>query len=132
MAADKGQAQAEGGFRFLKEPRFCVSSLCVKKPCRIQGLLMVMTFALLVYAVTQRRVHHQWARQGETVPNQINHPTARPTWRWVFPRLEGSHRVRVTVPGQVHDLMEGLNEGHIKRLRLFGDEVCRLYQIAPG
>ena len=41
--AYKAQSQAEGGFRFLKDPLFFVSSLFVKKPCRIQGLLMVMT-----------------------------------------------------------------------------------------
>jgi len=39
----KGQAQVEGGVRFLKDPRCFVSSLLVKKPCRMQGLLMVMT-----------------------------------------------------------------------------------------
>jgi transposase len=132
IRAYKGQAQAEGGFRFLKDPLFFVSSLFVKKPCRIQGLLMVMTFALLVYSVTQRRLRHQLARQGETVPNQINQPTARPTLRWVFQLLEGIHRVHVTVPGKVHDLIEGLNEVQIKILRLFGGEVCRLYQISPG
>ena len=43
IAAYKGQAQVEGGFRFLKDPLFFVSSLFVKKPSRIQGLLMVMT-----------------------------------------------------------------------------------------
>jgi transposase len=56
IAGYKGQAKAEGGFRFLKDPLFFVSSLFVKKPCRIQGLLMVMTLALLVYAVAQRRL----------------------------------------------------------------------------
>jgi transposase len=55
----KGQAQAEGGFRFLKDPLFFVSSLFVKKPCRIQGLLMVMTLALLVYSVAQRRLRRE-------------------------------------------------------------------------
>jgi transposase len=43
MAAYQGQAQAEGGFRFLTDPLFFVSSLLVNKPCRIHGLLMVMT-----------------------------------------------------------------------------------------
>src|SRR6267143_987292 len=61
IAGYKGQAQAEGGFRFLKDPLFFVSSLFVKKPCRIQGLLMVMTLALLVYAVAQRRMRRQLA-----------------------------------------------------------------------
>ena len=132
IRAYKAQSQAEGGFRFLKDPLFFVSSLFVKKPCRIQGLLMVMTLALLVYSVTQRRLRHQLARQNETLPNQINQPTERPTLRWVFQLLEGIHRVRVTVQGQVHDLIAGLNEVQIKILRLFGAEVCRLYQISPG
>jgi transposase len=132
IVAYKAQAQAEGGFRFLKDPLFFVSSLFVKKPSRIQGLLMVMTLALLVYSVTQRRLRQQLARQGETVPNQINQPTAWPTLRWVFQLLEGIHRVRVTVQGQLHDLIEGLNEVQSKILRLFGEEVCRLYQISPG
>jgi transposase len=43
IQAYKAQAQAEGGCRFLKDPLFFVSSLFVKKPCRIPGLLMVMT-----------------------------------------------------------------------------------------
>jgi transposase len=132
IQAYKAQAQAEGGFRFLKDPLFFVSSLFVKKPCRIQGLLMVMTCALLVYSVTQRRLRQQLARHNETVPTQINQPTARPTLRWVFQLLEGIHRVRVTVQGKVHDLIEGLNAVQIKILRLFGDQVCRLYQISPG
>jgi transposase len=132
IRAYKAQAQAEGGFRFLKDPLFFVSSLFVKKPCRIQGLLMVMTCALLVYAVTQRRLRHQLAHHNETLPNQINQPTERPTLRWVFQLLEGIHRVRVIVQGTVHDPSEGLNKVQIKILRLFGEEVCRLYQISPG
>lgn len=132
IRAYKGQAQAAGGFRFLKDPLFFVSSLFVKRPSRIQGLLMVMTSALLVYAVAQRRLRQQLVRQNATVPNQIQQPTQRPTLRWVFQLLEGIHRVRVTVQGHVHDLIEGLNEVKIKILRLFGEGVCRLYQISPG
>jgi transposase len=56
MAAYKGQSSVEGGFRWLKDPLFFVSSLLVKKPSRIEGLLMVMTLALLGYSVAQRRL----------------------------------------------------------------------------
>jgi transposase len=128
----KGQAHAEGGFRFLKAPLFFVSSLFVKKPCRIQGLLMVMTLALLVYSVAQRRLRQELARQNDTIPNQINQPTSRPTLRWVFQVLEGIERVRVTVDDQVRDLITGLNEVKIKILRLFGEQVCHVYQLPSG
>jgi len=132
IRAYKAQSGVEGGVRFLKAPLCFVPSLFVKKPRRIQGLLMVMTLALLVYALTQRRLRQQVADRNETVPNHIHQPTERPTLRWVFQLLEGMHRVQVMVQGQVHDLIEGLNEVQIKILRLFGDAVCRLYQISPG
>jgi transposase len=132
IAAYKAQSQVEGGFRFLKDPLFFVSSLFVKKPTRIQGLLMVMTLALLVYSVAQRRLRQALARQNESLPNQIHQPTQRPTLRWVFQLLEGIHRVRLLVQDQVHDLIEGLNEVQIKILRLFGQEVCQIYQISSG
>jgi transposase len=56
IAAYKGQAQVAGSLRFRKDPRFLVSSLFVKKPNRIEGLLMVMTLALRVDSVAQRRL----------------------------------------------------------------------------
>ncbi len=59
LAAYKAQSHVEGGCRLLKDPLFFVSSLFVKKPSRIQGLLVVMPLALLVYAVAQRRVRRQ-------------------------------------------------------------------------
>jgi len=132
IAGYKGQAHAEGGFRFLKDPLFFVSSLFVKKPCRIQGLLMVMTLALLVYSVAQRRLRQELARQNETIPNQINQPTSRPTLRWVFQLLEGIERVRVRVEDKVQELITGLNEVKIKILRLFGERVCQVYQLPSG
>jgi transposase len=132
IAAYKSQSRVEGGFRFLKDPLFFVSSLFVKKPCRIQALLMVMTLALLVYSVAQRRLRQQLAHRRTTVPNQINQPTAAPTLRWIFQLLDGIHRVQVTIQGQVHALIEGLTDIQIKVLRLFGHGVCCLYQISTG
>jgi hypothetical protein len=79
MAAYTRQSRVEGGFRLLKEPRFFVSSLVVKQPCRIPGLLMVMTLAWLVYSVAQRRVRQRLVHLHDTVPNHINQPTAAPT-----------------------------------------------------
>jgi transposase len=130
IAASKSQSRVEEGFRFRKDPLFLASSLFVKKPCRIQGLLMVMTLALLVYSVAQRRLHQRLVHLHETVPHQINQPTASPTLRWIFQLLNGIHRVRLTVQGQVHGLIEELNNIQIKDLRWLGQRVCDLYQIS--
>jgi transposase len=132
IAAYQGQAHVEGGFRVLKELLLFVSSWFVKKPNRLDGRLMVMRLAWLVYSVAQRRLRTQLATHQETVPNQLHQPTTSPTLRWVFPLLEGIHRVRVMVQGQVYDLIEGLNDVQIHLLRVFGHKVCRLYQISAG
>jgi hypothetical protein len=93
---------------------------------------MVMTLALLVYALTPRRLRQPRAAHNATRPHHLHQPTERPPLRWVFQLVEGMHRVRVMVQGQVHDVMEGLNGVPITILRLCGDEVCRLYQMSPG
>ena len=66
------------------------------------------------------------------MPNQIHQPTTSPTLRWVFQLLDGIHRVRVTGQEHVHDRIESLTNLQINILRLFGNEVCHLYQISPG
>ena len=58
IQADKGQSRVAGGFRLLNDPLFFVSSWLVKKPSRIDGLLLVMPLALLVDSVTPRRLRH--------------------------------------------------------------------------
>jgi transposase len=131
-AAYKGQSSVDGGCRLRKDPLFVVAAVFVKKPSRIEGLLLVMTLALLGYAVAQRRMRQPLARQAETLPNPINQPTMAPTVRWVFQLLDGIHGVRVTVQGQVHERIEGLNDVKINILRLFGARVCCRYQISPG
>ena len=132
IAGYKGQSAVERGFRFLKDPVFFVSSLFVKKPSRIQGLLMVMTLALFVSTVAQRRMRHQLARQHDTLPNQIGQPTSRPTLRWIFQLLEGINRVTFSMAGHVTIVIEGLTALRRKILQLFGQKVCQIYQISSG
>jgi transposase len=132
IAGYKGQGAVERGFRFLKSPVFFVSSLYVKKPSRIEGLLMVMTLALLIYSIAQRRMRRRLESIGETVPNQINQPTSRPTLRWVFQMLEGIHRVLVSVGEQIICVMEGITDLRKKILQLFGKRVSQIYQISSA
>ena len=127
----KEQANVEKGFRFLKDPLFFTSSLFLTKPSRIAGLLMVMTLALMVYNIAQRRMRNELEKQHETIPNQIGQAIKNPTLRWVFQIFEGIHFVKMKIGNEIKCIIEGINSLHKKIIRLFGETACRIYQIFP-
>lgn len=121
----------ERGFGFLKGQTFFTSSLFLKKASRIEGLLTIMTLALLVYSIAQRRMRSALKIAEETLPNQIKQPTASPTLRWVFQLLDGVNRVIVRVGDEIQQIWQGISELRSKILSLFGPRVMRIYQIPP-
>ncbi|PIW19147.1 transposase, partial [bacterium (Candidatus Blackallbacteria) CG17_big_fil_post_rev_8_21_14_2_50_48_46] len=130
IALYKRQSKVERGFRFLKGPQFFTSALFLKKPERVQGLLTVMTLALLVYSLAERRLRMALTEKNETLPNQIKQETATPTLRWIFYLLKDTNRVLLEIPGQPKQcLIEGINELKTKILRLFGTQVELYYQL---
>lgn len=117
------------GFRFLKDPLFFVSSLFLKKPSRIMGLLMVMTLALLVYSIAQRRLRQALAMHNETLPNQINQPTKTPTMRWIFQLMDGLHFVTLNMNGVIQKFIQGWTDIKQKIIQLMGNTVMQIYDL---
>jgi len=117
------------GFRFLKDPLFFVSSFFLKKPSRIMGLLMVMTLALLVYSIAQRRIRHALIAHNENLPNQINQPTKTPTMRWIFQLMEGIHFVTLNINGIAQKTIQGWTDIKQKIIRLMGKPIMQLYGL---
>lgn len=130
----RGQVHVERGFRYLKDKTFFVSSLFLEKPSRIEALLMVMTSALLVYSIAQRRLRHKLKEQEESIPNQINQPIQRPTLKWVFQLFEGINLIRIFSqygePEKTY--VDNLNDVRIRIIRLLGENVCRKYMLWPS
>lgn len=125
----KAQASVETGFRFLKDPLFFTSSLFLKKPERLNALLMVMILALLIYAIAQKRLRDALAENGQTIPNQIGKPIQTPTMRWVFQCFEGIDMLSLGGNVTIH----GLNEIRETILKIMGyKNVLRIYQISSG
>ena len=91
----KSQQSVERGFRLLKSPDFLVSALFLKKPERIEALLMVMTLCLLVYAAIEYKVRKKLHENGGNFLDQKRKPTQNPTARWVFFCFLGLHVVYV-------------------------------------
>jgi len=125
----KKQSHVEKGFRFLKDPLFFASSFFLKRTERIQGLLMVMTLSLLVYAVAERRLRAQLAAIQETVPNQIHQEVENPTLRWIFQRMSGIFFLTIHGLEGKQVIVQGLDETVCKIIALFGKKIAELYQI---
>ncbi len=130
VEAYKGQnSSVERGFRFLKDPLFFTSSLFIKKPERIMGLLMVMTLALLVYSIAQRNLRLYLQRTKETLPNQIKKEISTPTLRWIFQLLEGVECVRVQINDAIKVVISGLTPLRMRILSCFPPSVQKIYGL---
>jgi transposase len=121
----KGQARAERGFRFLKDPQFLASSLYLKKPERIMALLMVMTVCLLVYAALEYRIRTALKEQAATFPDQKGKRIQNPTARWVFHFFVGIHVL--FIPGQGLMILN-LTDEHQHLLQLLGKQYAWFYR----
>jgi transposase len=121
----KGQAQAERGFRFLKDPKFLASSLYLKKPQRIMALLMVMTICLLVYAALEYRMRTALKEHGATFPDQKGKRIQNPTARWVFHYFVGIHVLYIPDQGL---MVLNLTAEHRRLLELLGKRYAWFYR----
>ena len=80
----KSQQSIEKGFRFFKSPNFLTSSLYLKKPERIEALLMIMTCCLMVYAALEYKIRRELKAQDVFFSDMKYKPSQNPTTRWVF------------------------------------------------
>lgn len=85
----KAQYKTEQGFAFIKSDTFEVASVFLKKPSRIQALMVVMTLCLMVYSFAQQHLRKALVEANETIPDQLKKPTMKPTMAWVFRLFQG-------------------------------------------
>lgn len=102
----KNQQSSERGFRFLKDPLFFADSFFVEKPERIETMLFLMSFCLLVYNLGQRELRNCLKRAKVGIKNQLGKLTERPTLRWIFQVFQGIHLVTFNQVKQIVNLTE--------------------------
>jgi len=117
----KSQQSVEKGFRFLKSPDFLTSSLYLKKPERIEALLMIMTCCLMVYAALEHKIREELKAQSAYFPDLKYKPTQTPTARWVFFCFQGLH---ILTTSQDQELVVNLKE----RNKIIIDCLGEIYQ----
>jgi len=127
----KEQGGVERGFRFLKDPLFLASSVFVKKPERVIALSFIMVLCLLVYRLAEQLLRRQLSTTEQTVPNQINKPTNRPTMRWIFQCFEGIDLLHIRIGSSFQTQVLGLKALHQQVLRLLGPTYSQFYFFSP-
>jgi transposase len=123
----KEQGGAERGFRFLKDPLFLASSVFVKKPERVMALSFIMVLCLLIYRIAEVRLRSRLAETQQTIPDQVQKPTARPTMRWVFQCFEGIELLHVQTAATSLVLVLRLQPVHRLILQLLGPLYEKMY-----
>jgi transposase len=126
----KEQGSVERGFRFLKDPLFLASSVFVKKPERIVALGLIMVLCLLVYRLAEHRLRTRLAETQQTLPDQLNRPTVRPTMRWVFQCFEGIELLHIRSASGTQSLVLRLQPMHRLVLALLGPPFEIIYKIS--
>jgi len=126
----KEQGSVERGFRFLKDPLFLASSVFVKKPERIVALGLIKVLCLLVYRLAEHRLRTRLADTEQTVPDQLNRPTARPTMRWILQCFEGMELLHIHSASEMQSLILRLQPLHRLVLALLGPSFEKIYTIS--
>ena len=125
------QTVAEKGFAFLKDPLFLASSVFVKKPERIMAIAFIMVVCLLVYKLAELRIRQQLLATGQTVPDQVRRPSARPTMRWLFQCFEGLDLHHTVQPNGTRETeVLRLTDVHRLVLRLLGPAYASAYLLS--
>ncbi len=119
----KQQNQVELGFRFLKSPIFYAQSFYLKKPERIEALLMVMTLSLLVYSIAQRRIRKALANKPPIIANSSQKPTTKPTLNRVFQVFQG---ISIVISDE-QKIMTKLKNFQKQILEALGIKACEMY-----
>lgn len=115
------------GFRFMKDADLFTSSLFVKNPSRIEGLLFIMTLSLLIYSISQRKLRLELEKQHQFIPDQLNKPTQQPTLKWVFKLLKGINVAVVKIGEISKTVYEGIESVKEKIINIFGNSARKMY-----
>ena len=123
----KGQQSVERGFRFLKDKRFNIAQVYLKKEERIQALAMIMVLTLLVYSIAEWLLRKRLMETGNSIPNQLKKPTQKPTLKWVFFLFNGVADAKVSIMGIAYREIMHLTDVLKLILRLMGPECEKYY-----
>jgi len=123
----KAQSGTERGFKFIKDDTFQVDSVFLKKPHRIEALMMVMTLCLMVYGVSEYELRQSLLEANQTVPSQTKKEIQNPSMKWIYFLFRSINELHISVGD--HNKKIVINMSHLlKRIvSHFGKRAQAIY-----
>jgi len=126
----KSQQNVERGFRFLKDPWFMVDDFYLKKPERIEALVVIMTLTLFVYNYGQYKLRKALNDKEETLPNQKGTQISNPTLKWVFQLMQGISIVLITdKKGEKEEIVTNIDNVRKKIILIMNNRSTSIYKL---
>ena len=129
LSTYKEQSGTEKGFKFIKDNSFEIDSVFLKKPERIDALLMIMVLCLMVYSYAQFFLYKELDKNNETILSQVYKPTNRPSMKWIYKLLDGVVIVNIVINNKLRHVILNLSDTLRKVIRCFGDNACKIYGV---
>ena len=94
------------------------------------ALSFIMVLCLLVYRLAEFRLRSRLGQTQQTIPDQVQKPTASPTMRWVFQCFEGIELLHIQTTATSFVLVLRLQPVHRLILQLLGPLYEKLYNLS--
>lgn len=129
LSTYKEQYKIETSFRFIKGDALEVSSVFLKKPERINALMMIMVLCLMIYGLVQHMLRQSLDQSSDTIPNQVGKPTSKPTGQWIFRLFQGVHVLTIQTSSSSQRMVINLTSVLAKIICHFGAYAMALYEV---
>ncbi len=127
----KEQSSTESGFKFIKDDTFELDSVFLKKPERINALMMVMTLCLMVYSFAEYFLRQALESKNETLPLQTGRLSNKPSMKWIYRMFQGVHVLKLRVANNIDRIVLNLDDTLRRIICYFGEVACKIYDVQP-
>jgi len=123
----KAQSGTERGFKFIKDDTFQVDSVFLKKPHRIEALMMVMTLCLMVYGVSEYELRQSLLEANQTVPSQTKKEIQNPSMKWIYFLFRSINELHISVGDHTKKIVINMNHLLKRIVSHFGKRAQAIY-----
>ena len=117
----------EGCFKFLKNKTLNLNQVFLQKESRIEAMMIVMTFILLVNNLSEKKIKEYLVEKCDTFPNQMGKPISNPTLMWISYKMRYISRITTKIGDRIYHEIIGITSEIKLIIRAFGEEATAIY-----